>query len=253
MDRGLYVATSGGLFAARKVDVVAHNIANVSTVGFKAERLVGRQQEFGDTLASILPKQAPRSKDDQARAPGVVHISTVTDFKQGPIEYTGNPLNVALQKENQFFVVQTPEGEAYTKAGNFTMNSEGFLVTPDGLPVVGEGGPIALNGASAKIQGNGSVLVDNSLVGKVRVVEFTDLKGLKRSDGTRFTLAQGAPPPQVAPNPEVITGSVETANIQIVEAIVDLINAQKSFEAYGKSVQSIGELNDLSLRSARSA
>jgi flagellar basal-body rod protein FlgG len=241
------------MYATRRVDVVANNIANASTVGFKAERLVGRQQEFSDTLASTLPGTDSRASADHTRTPGVVHISTVTDFTQGPIDYTGNPLNVAVEKENQFFVVQTPQGEAYTKAGNFSVNSEGFLVTADGMPVVGEGGPIAINGPSPKILGNGSVMVNNEQVGKLRIAEFSDLKALKRIDGTRFTLAPGSGGPQTADNASLVTGGLETANIQIVEAIVDLINAQKSFEAYGKSVQTIGELNDLSLRTARSA
>ena len=254
MDRGLFVATSGGLAAARKVDIVAHNIANASTVGYKAERLIGRQQEFSDTLASILPGNAERSTGDLARTPGVVHIATMTDFSQGPIESTGNPLNIALQKPNQFFSVQTPQGEAFTRAGNFTLNNEGLLVTQDGLPVNGEGGPIALVGSRANIAGNGQVFGENNtLAGKVKVVEFTDLKGLKRSDGTRFTLEQGGAAPAAVDNVEVTTSALETSNIQVVEAIVDLINAQKSFEAYGKSVITIGELNDLSLRTPRSA
>ncbi|MFN8388902.1 MAG: flagellar hook-basal body protein [Bdellovibrionota bacterium] len=250
MDRGLYVATSGGLYSSRRVDVVANNIANVNTVGYKAERLVGRQQEFSDTLASVLPETA-RAKDDHARTPGVVHMSTVTDFTQGAIDYTGNPLNAALQNQNEFFVVQTPQGEAYTKAGNFTLNSEGFIVTPDGKPVMGEGGPIAVNGGLPKIEGNGAVFVGKEQVGKLRIAQFQDLKTLKRTDGTRFTLGPGGQPPSTAESPTLIPGAVETANIQVVEAIVDLINAQKSFEAYGKSVQTIGELNDLSLRTAR--
>ena len=139
MDRGIYAAASGGLSSLRLLEVISNNMANSSTVGFKAERLVGRQQSFSDTLAGTLAEQPARALGDQERTPGVTDVSTLTDFTPGPISNTGNPLNVALVKDNQFFVVQTPEGEEYTRAGNFTLDSGGTLVTPDGFPVLGDG------------------------------------------------------------------------------------------------------------------
>ena len=171
MDRGVYAAASGGLLQARRLQLVANNLANVSTVGFKAERLVSRQQEFADTLASSIAQNAPHAKGDQQRTPGVVDIDSVTDFSPGPVTTTGNPLNVALNNKNQFFVVNTPDGERYTRAGNFTLNAQGTLVTPDGQPVLGEGGPITIQGGSnATISGNGTVSLNGASVGRLRVV-----------------------------------------------------------------------------------
>lgn len=240
------------MLSSRRIDLVGHNLANVNTVGYKAERLVSRQQEFADTLAANLPEIDERASKDHERTPGVVHTATVTDFSPGPISYTGDPLHVAVQEKNEFFVVQTPEGEAYTKAGNFTMNSEGFLTTPDGKPVLGEGGPIALTGSKVSIAGNGNVFVDGNRVGKIRVATIPDLKQLTRSEGTRFKLAAGAPPPATVDSVKLVTGSVEMANVQIVDAMVDMIQAQKTFESYAKTVQTISELNDQALRNARS-
>lgn len=251
MDRGIYAASSGGVRSARRLDVVGHNLANVNTVGFKAERLVSRQQEFADTLAGVTKSADKKAENDQQVIPGVVDISTLTDFTVGPINQTGNPLNVAIAKNNQFFAVQTKDGEAYTKAGNFTLDSQGNIVTPDGLPVVGEGGPITITGAAVNIANNGSVIVDGERVGKLKIVEFSDLKQLKRAEGTRF-FAEGGAQPQTVDNPDLITSSVEMSNTGVVESMVDMIAASKSFEAYSKVAQTINELNDISTRTARS-
>lgn len=238
--------------ASRRIDLVGHNLANINTVGYKAQRLVNRQQEFADTLAAALPNTPERSADDLEQAPGVVHVSTVTDFSQGPISYTGDPLNVALEEKNQFFVVQTAQGQAYTKAGNFTLNSEGSLVTADGQPVLGEGGPITITGSRPQIAGNGTVFDDGNPVGKLKVVQSDDLDSFERVEGTRFKVRAGGKQPTDVDDVRVVTGSLEMANVQIVDAMVDMINAQKTFESYAKTVQTIGELNDISLRTPRS-
>ncbi len=249
MDRGIYAASSGGLHSSRRVDVVGHNLANVSTVGYKAERLVGRQQSFQDTLAGTLSNMPARAEGDHARTPGVVHIGTMTDFSPGPVSYTGNPLHVALNEKNQFFVIDTPEGEAYTRAGNFSLNGEGQIVTADGKPVMGEGGPITVEGSQVSITASGQVVANGANAGRLRVAQFDDLTGLERKEGVLF-VAKGAQPQTV--QPQVIPASVEMANISVVDAMVEMISAQKSFESYAKSVQTIGDLNETSLRTVRS-
>lgn len=249
MDRGVYAAASGGLLQARRLQLVANNLANVSTVGFKAERLVSRQQEFADTLASSIASNAPHAKGDQQRVPGVVDIDSVTDFSPGPVTTTGNPLNVALNNKNQFFVVNTPDGERYTRAGNFTLNAQGTLVTPDGQPVLGEGGPITIQGGSnATISGNGTVSLNGASVGRLRVVEIADLNQLERADGTRFSLKGGQASPVAA---NVIPQSVEMPNVEVVPCMIDMISSQRSFEGYTKTLQTMDELTNLAIRNAR--
>ncbi|MCC6933926.1 MAG: flagellar hook-basal body protein [Deltaproteobacteria bacterium] len=249
MDRGLYNATAAGLIADRQMSIVSNNLANVNTAGFKGQRISNKQQEFTDTLASTIANAPARAQSDQEQTPGVVDTITVTDFAPGPISNTGNPLHAALRDPNGFFVVQTPQGEAYTRAGSFTLNGEGKLVTSDGLPVLGDGGEILLPQGKAEITNNGVVTVNGATISKLRVVEFDDLKSLERTEGTRFR-AVGANPRNME-SPQVVPESLEMPNVNVVASMVDLVNASKAFEAYTKTVRTIDELNERIIRSAR--
>ncbi len=249
MDRGIYAAASGGLVNERRIQVVSNNLANASTAGFKEERLVTQQQSFEDTLSSKLPQLSPRAEGDQERTPGVINATSVTDFSIGPISTTGDPLNVAIGGPNQFFAVNTPDGEQYTRAGNFTLNETGTLVTVDGQPVLGDGGPITLPPGKVEISSSGTVTVNNEQVGQLRVVEIDDLKALKRVGHTRFAIEGGAKPTNVRPN--LITESLEMPNISVVSAMVELVSAGRSFEAYTKTIRTIDELNEQAIRNAQ--
>lgn len=250
MDRGIYAASSAGLLGVRKLDAVAENLANVNTVGFKAQKLLARQQNFEDTLASKLDNQTGRERGDHDRTPGVVHVQTTTDFSPGPVSFTGNNLDVALQDPRDFFVVQTPQGPQYTRAGNFQLDAEGQIVTSDGMPVMGEGGLITVTGGQPLISPTGAVLVNNQPVGTLRRVRFQDPQLLQREAGTRFSAPRGAAP-QPSEEP-VVPGSLEMSNVGTVQSMVEMINAHKSFESYAKSVQTISELNEVNLRTVRS-
>ncbi len=250
MSDGLYTAASGGLYALRSIEVVSNNLANVNTVGFKGQRLISRQQEFADTLTSKLKDSPERAESDFDRAPGVVDINTVTDFSQGPIQQTGNPLNVALTNPNQFFVIQTPNGDAYTRAGNFTLDSSGALVTQDGLPVLGDGGPlVSPPEGSPSISNNGSIIVNNEAIGRIKVVEIDNLESLTRTEGVRFQI-QGDGQARPVTDAMVVPGSVEMPNVTVVTSIIDMISAQKSFEAYAKIAKDIDSLNEQAIRQA---
>ena len=251
MDRGIYNATAAGLVADRQMSIVSNNLANLNTAGFKGQRLVMRQQEFADTLVSTINNRSPRAESDQLQTPGIVDMSAATNFNLGSISSTGDPLNVALGDEKTFFSVQTPEGEAYTRAGNFTLNAQRQLVTQDGMPVISDGGPIELTAGSPKITSTGAVTVDGKTIAKLKVVTFDDLTKLERTEGVRFK-AQGVAP-QTVDNPNIIPESLEMPNVNVVSSMVDLIGASKAFEAYTKTVRTIDELNERALRSGRTS
>ncbi len=249
MERGLYSAASGGLLESRRLEIVANNLANANTVGFKASRVVARQQEFGDTLASTIGDIDSRAKADQNHTPGVVDIEVKTDFTPGPIHATQNPLDVALVDSDKFFVVQDDGQEKFTRAGNFTLTSEGILSTADGKPVLGEGGPITISGGPGSITGNGSIIVNGLKVGALRVVSISDLSQLQQEGGTRFKLKPGAQATQVPA--QLIPGSVEMPNINVVQSMVEMISTQRAFEGYAKTTQTINELHEVNLRTFR--
>jgi len=250
MSDELFTAASGGLFSLRRLEIIADNLANVNTAGFKPQRLIQREQSFQDTLASTIPDQPARAARDIELNPGTVNVSSVTDFSPGAMQTTGNSLDVALQEANHFFIVQDETGQAYTRAGNFTLNAENALVTRDGRPVLGQGGPITIPQGEVKIQANGQIMVDGESVGALGVVAIENLQALERIEGTRFRDGGGAGATPVA-SPNLVPGALEMPNVEPVSEMVNMINAQKAFELYGKLVNTSEELTETRRRTAQ--
>ncbi len=246
MDRGTYIAASGGIAQFKKVDVASNNMANSNTVGFKREMISTEAQEFDQTLASIVAKDNAFAKPDNDRAQGVTQVSTYTDFSAGPIQTTGNPLDVALKNPNDFFAVNTPEGIQYTRAGNFTLNAEGTLVTQDGFEVQGDGGPIQITGAGVKIQSDGSILANNTVQGGLGVFRFEDTKGLQRAGANRFSVAQGGAAPEQI-RADLVVASIEGSNSSVVSNVTDLMTAQRAFQMYTKVADSVDSINQVAI------
>lgn len=247
MERGSYVAASGGLLQLRKLEIVNNNMANSNTPGFKRQMLIGDVQTFDQTLASAIVKNDPFAKPDHDRNPGTINVRAVTDFSQGPIKNTGNPLDVALRNPDEFFVVEGPEGPLYTRAGNFTLNREGQLVTPDGLPVVGDGGSITVSGAGARIESNGDVRVEEGVVGRLQVVRFSDPQQLERVGASRFKVAANTSGPAGVDNLSVVSNALEMSNVSVISGVIDIISAQRGFQFYAKSSETIDQMNQVAI------
>ena len=243
MNRGIYTATSGGMAAERRMEVVSNNLANVNTAGFKGQRIVARQQEFADTLASIIattPKYAP---SDQRDTPGVVEINAETNFTAGPIHYTGNPLDVALTEQDGFFAIQVGEETLYTKAGNFTLNANRELVTHDGYAVLGTNGTITFPAdGRASISENGTVLSDTTRIDQLRIVNIADKSQMERTDGTRFRLLNDDDATELVEY-RLTPGSIEMPNVSTVGSMVEMISTSRAFEAYTKIVHTLDDIN----------
>ena len=186
MDRGTYAAASAGFLNINKLNVVSNNLANVNTPGFKRQVVYGDEQTFDETLASVVAQNDPFARGDHERTPGVTNVRTATDFTIGSIKQTGNPLDVALRNPNDFFTIQTPDGIQYTRAGNFTLNSEAEIVTHDGMRLLGDGGAVTANGADVQITPGGGVMVDGQLNSNIQVVRFADTSQLVRAGGGKI-------------------------------------------------------------------
>jgi len=249
MDRGTYSAATAGILQLTKLEIVNNNLANLSTPGFKSQYLVSKKAEFEDTLASAVAKGDPYAKGDHERSPGVKEVSTITDFSAGPIQHTGNDLNAALRNENEFFVVNTNEGPQYTRAGNFTLDQQGRLVTSDGFPVAGDGGELIIQGGIGKITSGGFIEVNGNRVGQLQIVKIQDpASSLQRVGSNRFKLIDGTATPEAVPTPSLVPKSIEGANVSAVQAIVELISASRGFELYTKTAQSIDSMNQSAIQ-----
>lgn len=242
MDYGTYSSASAGIAYLRRLEVVTNNLANVNTPGFKGEYLKQESQPFEQTLASVTSD--PLAKPDHDRYGGVSQFSTFTDFSLGTIRQTGNPLDVALKNPNDFFSVQTPQGQRFTRAGNFTINGEGELTLQDGTQVLGDGGPITVNGSSVKINPNGGIEVDGEVVGTLQVTRFAETKDLKPEGLSRFRL-DGAAGETVTP--DLIPQSLEGSNVGVIPSIVELITVNRAFDMYARTARGIDEMNQMSI------
>jgi len=246
MDRGIYSATTLGMAKMRQLEVVNNNLANVNTPGFKRQVLVGEAQTFDQTLATLVESQDPYARGDHQRTPGVVSLETRVDFSQGPIRNTGNRLDAALTDPKDFFVVNTPSGIQYTRAGNFTLNSEGSMVTQDGYEVQGDGGAITVTGPGARINSDASVSVNGVNIGRLQTVRFDDTSVLEPVGGTRFKLKNAGAQPQ-AVQTRIIPESLEMSNVSAISSMVDLITTNRGFEAYTRTAQTIDQMNQTAI------
>lgn len=251
MDKGIYTATSGGLVESRRLQNAANNIANANTVGFKSQRMVNRQQEFEDALASEVYTTGGDAEKLFELTPGVVTEGSQTDFSAGPVSYTDNPLDVAVIEKDVFFVVGAPRGEEFTRAGSFLLDSQRRLVTPEGYPVQGTSGDITLPQGQVQITEDGAVMVDNQEVSRLRTVKIEDTSQLEHRGGTRFAFLENVGGNGQDVEARVIPRSVEMTNLSVVEGMVELVSVQRSFEAYQKMVRTIDELNERAMRLTR--
>ena len=245
MDIGTYAAASLGIVQMRKLEIQNNNLANVNTVGFKRQFLVTSPEDFNDTFAKQLEKEDPYASGDQNRVASVNEVSSEIDFSMGAIKSTGNPLDVALRGANDFFAVNTPQGQMFTRAGNFTLDANGALVTQDGYQVQGDGGTITAQGAGTHIGADGTVRSGGNIVGRLQVVRFDQTKNLKAVEGTRFKIVGAGAPTPVEGFME--PRSLEMSNVSAVTGMIDLITTNRAFDAYTKAAQTIDSLNQAAI------
>lgn len=234
VENALLVGLSRQMALARELDVIANNMANVGTNGFKA-----RSARFNEFL---MPGASADSFNRADRPLSfVVDKGTPIDLSQGAIERTGNPLDVALKGDN-YLVVQTPAGERYTRAGSLTINAQGQLVTQGGQPVMGEGGPISFGNTESAIAiaADGSVTSDQGVRGKLRQVRFADPSSLV-SEGTNLFSSTAAAQP-AGPQARLETGAIETSNVKAVIEMTRLMEVQRSYQSVASMIGSQDEL-----------
>jgi flagellar basal-body rod protein FlgF len=234
MIKGIFTSGSGMLPRVLKQEIFANNMANANTVGYKKDNVFLHQLEQAQQQAGLvtdLDWEIPMVDD--------VYI----DLSQGQLQQTEQPLDVALEGEG-FFVVNTPDGERYTRAGSFSLTPEGTLVDSDKNPILSEAGPITINGDDVSIGNDGNIFVDGVETARLRVVDFDKPYNLKKVDGGFLMPADETVQPTTATNFSVHQGYVETSNVNIIENMVDMIISFRAYEAGQKAIHAQDETLD---------
>ena len=218
-----------GLFRQqRRYELIANNLSNVQTPGFKKDAPVFHQV-FSEALN---PSLAAFSMDSEM---------SQTLFNQGEIQRTGNLLDLAIEGDG-FFKIKTPEGIRYTRNGNFHLTQEGILVQANGFPVLGKNGEITLRGSKIAVEKDGTIKVDGENQSQLALVTFADLKGLQKEGKSLFKLETEQEEKEFDGG-QVLQGVQEGSNVNSMEEMIQLVDAMRSFEACYKIVQAQDDMN----------
>lgn len=233
MIKGLYISTSSMVANQRRLNIVANNLANASTRGYKKEETVS--QSFEEMLISRLEKGKKVKLGELGT--GVRISESYTDFGQGKMEHTGNELDLAIQG-NGFFVVETPSGTRYTRNGNFTVNRSGQVVTQDGYLVQGERGALqTIDGRTIQFDSTGQLYLGNLRADRIRVVNFPDKENLEKV-GENLYLYSGDDEIE-ANGYQIKQGYLESSNVNIVKEMVKMIEVNRHYEANQRIISAI--------------
>lgn len=240
MQNALFVGVSSQIALQRELDVIANNMANVSTTGFKA-----RNTRFQEYLMPVASADSFATPD--RRLSYVIDQGTTLDLGQGPIEQTGNPLNVAV-KGPAFIAVQGKGGERYTRNGAFEVNAQGALVTSDGYPVIGDGGPITVNPQETglSIGSDGTVSTNLGIRGKVKLVTFSDPRRLTNEGANLYASPEPARPAGLDGRLE--SGALERSNVRPVLEMTRLMDVNRSYAMISSVISRLDDLRGTAIR-----
>jgi flagellar basal-body rod protein FlgF len=234
MNSGMYAALTGNMIAQQRLDVLTNNLANVNTAGFKRDRMV-----FESVLGTVKnPSQGSGSLTD---APVMSGASFATDYSAGPLKQTDNTLDLALEGDG-FFVVNTPQGRAYTRQGNFHLDAGNRLVNAEGYEVLANGAPVTINGGKVEIDGKGGVSVDGNQVASLEIVDFPKPYPLQKTGSVQFVPAGPGGDEQPAVNTSIRQGFLEDSNVNPLLEMAQLIETNRYFESCVKAVQSFDNM-----------
>ncbi|MFO7985595.1 MAG: flagellar basal-body rod protein FlgF [Desulfatiglandaceae bacterium] len=229
MSQALFSVASGAGSHEKRLDILANNLSNFNTAGYKQDRLIFRIPENAEETAQGIQTQ------DFLYSPPPLPAGTTIDFSQGDLQHTQNPLNVALSGQG-FFCIETPDGRQYTRKGSLALNEDGVLGTKEGYPVLGDSGEIKISGQDMRIDENGDVYADGSRVGSIKVVEFSNPHLLRKVGDTLYKAPAGSN--EVATEGTLVKqGFLEGSNVNPVRAMTEMIDIMRGYESYQKVIQ----------------
>jgi flagellar basal-body rod protein FlgG len=210
-----YSLVAGSLIQQIRFDTLSNNLANVNTNAFKQDVV-----SFDEKLS--------------------LNRSTI-DLTSGPVVYTGNVFDVALENQG-FFKIQTPAGIKYSRDGSFSLNKDGMLVNRNGDPVLGENGPITITGRDIAIGENGQIIEDGSPGDKIFIANFKDSKLLKKEGMNYFSYEGNKQDITNAEKISIKQRYIEKSNVNITEEMIRMVETFRTFESIQKALQNTDEI-----------
>ncbi len=203
----------------KMVDIIANNLANAQTTGFK--------RDFGQVL-------------EEATATATnIEVYSLVDLAPGELVTTGNELDAAIDGPG-FFAIETDNGTRYTRNGSFSVNADGELVLKDGLRVLSDGDtPIFVGTGKVSIQDGGDVLVDGNVVSTLRIVDFNDPKYLRKEGMFRLEWTGAALDVADVLEPRIKSGHLEKSNVRPISEMIELMGAYREFESVAQTLRSV--------------
>jgi flagellar basal-body rod protein FlgF len=232
VSSGIWVAASGAIARATALDSTANNLANATTSGFKAERALFQEHLI---RAAYVGQARPAMRYASVSENAIDHAA-------GPITVTQRNLDVALAGPG-FFVLNTPDGERYTRSGSFHLGPTGQLLSTDGYPVAGASGPLQVppNEGDPSFGPDGSLLVGQEMRGQLKIVKFPNPDKLERV-GDRMFRATARSGGAQSHNVAVESGALEQSNVSVVKGMTELVSATRAFEALQRAVEAFSEV-----------
>jgi flagellar basal body rod protein FlgG len=232
MDPITAAAASGMRARMESLEMLANNIANAGTEGFKADR------EFYSTYRPAEPDA------ESATGPMPIIDRPWTDFKPGTVRDTGNPLHVAIGSR-ALLAVQTETGPVYTRNGRFQLSPDGTLLSSEGYKVrAAGGGELKVDIARpVEIGKDGSILQNGAPIGQLDLVTFDDTSALTKRGNSYFSVGDNNIKPKPATDPQILQGKLEDSNVGTAESSVRLVSVMRQFEMLQRAVSLGGEMN----------
>lgn len=237
MENALLVGLSQQTALSRQMSVLANNLANLSTTGFKSETPIF--EEYVMPLAS--------GGEFSGDTGGVVYVrdsALFRNFSEGPLNQTGNAMDMAINGDG-WFVLDGPDGELYTRNGNFLLDDQGRIVTSDGLPLLTQDGPITIADGETglAVASDGTITTSAGGKGQLRIVEFDNQAMLeKRASGVYDAMGQAAVP---ATSFRITQGALEGSNVNAISEITEMISVTR---AYTKAAETLNSTDSLRRR-----
>jgi flagellar basal-body rod protein FlgG len=243
MLKNIYSPLSGALAQERVLEMIANNMANMNTVGFKGDRVTFTmlasepEKNYKDPLPpanyKVGVEQLMNLRGNEMAYVGVADVAR--DNSQGPAIQTQNPTDVMIEGEGML-AVHTPDGVRYTRNGSLALSRDGVLSTKDGFPVLGEKGDIVVRSGAFQINESGEVWQDGQMVDRIQLHRFADDSALERVGGNLFFYGGTPEGLKSVAHPQMRQGFLEGSNVNAIKNLTDMIIAHRSYEAYQKAV-----------------